>query len=432
MQKIACVFSFQLSSWVSCQKIVFNLLKSYQLKPELELLKFNYTVEQELHDVHQTARKIFEAKPDAIVILDHKPHPFELLKFLLPLYADQLKKPKIIFHIFGDFTLYYANWDKTQALIKGFETEFLVASDRQKILIDKFLNPPMVARVCPFPVDAQEFNYHPDLRLQQREFWGLKNDDFAFVYTGRLTRQKRTHTLIKTFAEAVKITGSKKAHLFLYGYTDNIGDPFVGKWETEGEYFRKVYRIFRDLPEELQKQIHFMGGVPNKELKSVYQGADCLLNLSVHNDEDYGMSVAEAQASGLPSILSDWGGLASFCYSELPEATIYIPVRFGNKSKLISTSRVIEAMVSMIQKGPETCYRKKLSYLALEKLGIEAGHRTIKAALDGPTLKFEKFSSFFERVIDRFRFFPHNVYIGPKQTLTEIYKEIYSSYVRPS
>jgi glycosyltransferase involved in cell wall biosynthesis len=432
MQKIACVFSFQLSSWVSCQKIVFNLLKSYQLKSDLELLKFNYPVEQEQHDIHKTARDIFEAKPDIISILDHKPHPFDLLRHLLPLYTDPYKKPKIIIHVFGDFTLYYWNWENTQQLLKGFQVEFIVASDRQKILIDRFLAPHLKAKICPFPVDPLEFNYHPDLRAPQRKAWGLKENDFAFVYTGRLTRQKHTHTLIKIFAEALKITESKKAHLFLYGYTDHIGDPFVGKWETEGEYFRKIFRIYRELPSEIQARIHFMGGVPNKELKSVYQAVDCLLNLSIHNDEDYGMSVAEAQASGLPAILTDWGGLASFCYAELPEATTYVPVSFGAKSKLISISHAIEAMVMVIQRGVDLSNRQKLSELALAKFSVEAGLRAITPALEEPCPKFQGFGPFFMKVIDRFRFFPNNVYLSPKQNLTSLYKEIYSAYVRTS
>src|SRR5690606_17477950 len=91
------------------------------------------------------------------------------------------------------------------------------------------------------------------------------------------------------------------------------------------------------------------GSLPNKELKGVYQGADYLVNLSVHNDEDYGMSVAEAQCSGLPGIITDWGGLAGFHHDGLPEATNFIPVRIGNRTKQINKKSVLDAFVKTSQ-----------------------------------------------------------------------------------
>jgi glycosyltransferase involved in cell wall biosynthesis len=197
MQKIACLFSFKMSSWVSCQKIVFNLHKAYELNPKVSLTNFNYTMNQTYEEIVQTAKSLVALKPDVIVILDHKPHPLPILQVVKNELSKKKFKPKFIFHIFGDFTLYYPDWDKLSKILVDFEVEFIVASERQKRLIDKFLLPPLEASVCPFPVDEKEFYYEPQLRNVQRTEWGLKDDDLVFVFTGRLSRQKRIHTCWK-------------------------------------------------------------------------------------------------------------------------------------------------------------------------------------------------------------------------------------------
>lgn len=415
-----------MSSWVSCQKIVFNLHKSYQLDKNLELLNFNYSVDQTPHEILQSAEAVIAAQPDTILILDHKPHPLSILQLILP--RIQEKKPKIIFHVFGDFTLYYAHWDKLGKLLAGYDVEFLVASDRQKHLIDKFLPEGTRAVVCPFPVDKNEFSYNPPLRKLQRKEWGLADDDMAFVFTGRLSRQKRTHTLLKSFAEFLEKTKTTKAHLFLYGPTDHIGDQFIGRWETEGEYFRKIIRVYKDLPENARSKIHFMGSVPNAELKGVYQGADMLMNLSVHNDEDYGMSVAEAQCSGLPAILTDWGGLASFYHKELPEATRYIPVRIGKRSKVIHYASVVAAFEEAMKHG-QFKNRDKISELALNKFGVEAGYKIVSTVAERKSEGFTAFTPFFQKVLAQFQF-TAQPYITDSKNINNLYREIYSSYVR--
>lgn len=426
MQKVACLFSFKLSSWVSCQKIVFNLHKAYQLDKNLELLNFNYSIDQLPHEWSATAEEIAASEPDIIVILDHKPHPLHILQQIFQLMG---RKPRIIFHIFGDFTLYYPQWDKLGVLLDGFQVDFIVASERQKHLIDKFLPDNSKCTVCPFPVDKTEFFYNPALRTLQRKEWGLQNDEFAFVFTGRLSRQKRIHSLLTLFAEALTITKSKNVHLYLFGAPDHVGDPFVGKWDAECEYFRKINKIYRSLPKEIQAKIHFMGSVPNSELKAVYQGADMLVNLSVHNDEDYGMSVAEAQCSGLPAILTDWGGLAGFYHDQLPEATQYIDVVIGSRNKLIDTRAVVKALVNTIN-SPKFDKRKELAELSYNKVGVEASAKIVKELIANEPEKFTEFSGFFTKFLQTY-LFTQNPYFNPTtRELNSHYRKIYSSYVR--
>lgn len=429
MQKIACIYSFRESAWVSCQKIVSNLRQAYGTLQDFEIKDFHYGSDASSIDIQDLGISIHEYLPDIVVIIDHKPHPLNLLAYYLKLLTHYKNpKPQILFHLFGDFTIYYPDWDKLGTLLSGYEVKFVVASKRQKILIDRYLVPPQECHVCPFPIQKEAFFYEPSLREKQRKAWGISDDEHAFVFTGRLSRQKRIHVLIELFAECIEKIQTQRPHLYLYGSPDHIGDQFLGKWESEGEYFRKINKLYHQLPADIQPYIHFMGHLQNSELQSVYLGADYLLNLSVHNDEDFGMSVAEAQCSGLPAILTDWGGLAGFEMKEVPGATTFIPVRIGEKSKILSQNAVREVL-SKIVSEKRTLDRKKISTLALNKLSIEAAGKILKKIYTSPWQGFEGFSPFFKQVFYSVSF-SSLPYMTRDNKINDIYKKIYSAYVR--
>jgi hypothetical protein len=122
MQKVACIYSFKESSWISCQKIVFNLHKAYQdLGPGYELRNFNLSEDSnEIHTLESLSTNVYQYSPDIITFLDHKPHPVAFIKELAKFYQGK-KKPKIIFHIFGDFTLYFVQWSALETILKDYE-----------------------------------------------------------------------------------------------------------------------------------------------------------------------------------------------------------------------------------------------------------------------------------------------------------------------
>ena len=427
MQKIACIFSFQESNWVSCQKIVFNLHKSYQACQDVELSNFNFPHKHGMQSsLDKLAQDIFNYAPDVLAIIDHKPHPIILIQSLNSLYAGS-KKPKIIFHLFGDFTIFYSQWEKLGPLLEGYPVEFVVASERQKILIDKmFLD--NSCTICPFPVDPKDFYPDQALRKKQRQDWNLADEDVAFLFTGRLSRQKRIKTLITSFASEFK--DDSRAHLFLYGNQDNIGDLFLGIADLEGEYFRVFYNAYKSLPQVIQKRIHFMGQVPNSELLKVYQGADIFINLSVHNDEDYGMSVAEAQFVGLSVGLTDWGGLASFHHAGLPDSTSFIPVKIGKRSKQVSVAGAKHTMRNFYL-NPQTEMRAAISSAANQKFGLSKATTIIEKILAKDSAHFNGFTPLFKRAaLANLMSSASPMYVNNDLTLNQLYRDIYSSYVR--
>ncbi len=422
MLKCACVFSFKKSNWISCQQIVFNLHKAYEIQSGVQIENFNLSKEFEIKEIKQLAFEIFQARPEAIVFLDHQPNPILLIIFLIKFYEDQ-HFPKFIFHIFGDFSLEYVKWGKIGDLLKGANIDFIVPSPRQKLYFDQFLTKSNHSSICHFPVNEDEFNYRPDLRPAQREEWKVKENEKVFIFTGRLSRQKRIHTLIKAFAQSYD--PKQRSHLLLYGNPDSISDPFLGRCEAEGEYFRAIHKLYAKLPRPVRNCVHFMGSVSQSELLPVYQGADALLNLSVHNDEDFGMSVAEAQFCGLPAILTRWGGLAAFSYPELQKATHFLPVSIGEKSKIISLQKTVSSLKGFTPLLEDE--RKQLSKLALNKFGIKSASSLIETNLSTKINAFAGFNPFFDKVSQHVTQ-NRGHFLTEAKKINSLYKNVYGVY----
>lgn len=421
MSKIICIYSFKESSWISCQKIVFNLLSSYRLIPDLEIIPFNYDNETSGDDFVNLLNLIQKNKPEKIVIIDHKPHPIRIFQYLHK--ALNGKMPPIIVHLFGDFTLYYREWVAAEPFLKDQQVTFVVPSERQAHLVSKYLLHDK-ALICPFPVERKEFEFDEELRRELRATWKVNDRSTVFVYTGRLSRQKRIHTLIKSFE--VVAQDNEDAHLFLYGQTDHIGDQFINVWENEGEYLIRLVRLQENLPEHIRSRVHFMGNVKWQKLKAVYSAADYFVSLSVHNDEDYGMSIAEAQAAGLPCLISDWGGYGGFELKDYSEGVKFIPVKIGEYHKLVSKEETIQLMREALTRRPD---RRLITSLAMDDKSIEAVKSKVQSILKRRPEKFTTFSPFLHFVAARVEF-GLGLYLNKKQQISNTYKKIYESYLR--
>jgi hypothetical protein len=55
--------------------------------------------------------------------------------------------------------------------------------------------------------------------------------------------------------------------------------------------------------------VHFIGSKSPAQLRELYAMADLVVNLTLHHDENFGLSQIEAMACGTPVIGSSWGGL---------------------------------------------------------------------------------------------------------------------------
>ncbi len=385
MSKACVVYSHSPSSWVSCQKIVSNLLKAYEaLGSELELVPVNYMDGMDEFEFTAACQLLTESLPDYVIFLDHRPHPLGLLEYVVRQYKERGHAPRFLFHLYGDFSLTFSQWKKLEVVLAGQTVLWYAASERQLNMLTEYI-PAEQLRVCPFPVDPADFYPAPQLREAFRREKGWAADETVFIFTGRLSRQKRIHQLMDVFAGWRQRTG-RRARLVLVGDVDKIGDPFLLINEMEGEYFQRLWRKWQAFAPDVRDSIEFHGFRPNKELLAYYSAADVFVNISVHNDEDYGMSCAEALACGLPLILTDWAGFSSFRVAGIEEHVHMVPVRLSRRGKLVHL-RALEAHLETCATAP-TPARAPIATKALAYLGLKNATRIVRDGLrDGHTFQ---------------------------------------------
>ena len=149
-------------------------------------------------------------------------------------------------------------------------------------LVARGLDPGRV-RVLPRWVDDELFApEHRDESLRARY---CRDGEPLLVYAGRVSREKSVDLLAKAFRDV--IDGGATAHLLIAG---------------DGPFREDMQRLLVGYPAS------FLGFVPQDELAVVYAPSDILVFPS--STDTSGLVVLEAQAAGLPVIVTDRGGPA--------------------------------------------------------------------------------------------------------------------------
>ncbi len=426
MSKIALFYSFNPSNWISCQKIVFNLLKSYQAIEGNEFRYYHYNTDTAHGTLLNHIHDLKSWNADKVIILDHKPHPLPILTFLHQEYLMDSVRPDLFIHVYGDFSLYYKFWDMC-SFLTHWKVRWFCASERQVKYLQQMLNDKDSVSLCPFPIDTSNYHFNQSIRDQQRKEWGVDKDQKVLIYTGRLSTQKRIHTLIKYFSQ-LKIK-HPEFRLHLYGEFDNMADPFMGVWKPEGEYFAEIMRLIQTLSPEVQKDIYWFGGVSNDDLPRAYHGADLLVSFSVHHDEDYGMTVAEALSCGLPCLLTDWAGYGSFKFSGIEEWVKLVKVTIKPHGRLISRNELNQFSDELIPKLDQAP-REKISKTSLGYFSIEKSSQRIQNELQSHQVQFKGFSPLLKRLSVAHQNFTFPFIDSQSKKINQLYKDTYCAYVR--
>jgi glycosyltransferase involved in cell wall biosynthesis len=145
-----------------------------------------------------------------------------------------------------------------------------------------------------FQVDEKKVVVIPN-GINLEEFRGLKKRSKncrVILYVGRLERYKGVQYLIRALPR----------------FDDDIILEIVGK----GPYKKSLVKLVRKLG--VENKVQFFQDLPRNELLQKYAGADLFVLLSKH--EAYGISVAEALASGTPCIVSYTSALKEWVDNE--------------------------------------------------------------------------------------------------------------------
>jgi len=132
-------------------------------------------------------------------------------------------------------------------------------------------------------IDTGLFSPQPMARQFFQKRYGL-DDGFNLLYVGRISRDKDLPFLVKVYERLLQI--DERWNLI-----------FVG----DGPYLKELKVEMRQY-----KRVRFLGRVDYSSLPEIYSSADLLVFPST--TDTFGMVVLEAQACGLPALVSDRGG----------------------------------------------------------------------------------------------------------------------------
>ena len=130
-------------------------------------------------------------------------------------------------------------------------------------------------------VDVSKYKFNAQVREEYREMFGI-TDEFLLFHAGRLTEVKNQRKILSIVADA--LDGGMNVKLIIAG---------------EGELRQDLEEYANELG--IHDRVMFLGN--RNDVSNLYQAADVMLLPSFH--EGFPVTLAEAQTSGLPCLVSD-------------------------------------------------------------------------------------------------------------------------------
>lgn len=195
----------------------------------------------------------------------------------------------------GVFKFFLKTLDK---LVVALCTDVLVdGKPQQKYLIaNKILsssNSKVIGKGTISGIDVSKFSPNPKLRIEQRKLLNYNENDFIFLFLGRINKDKGIFDLLEAFLKLNKLYNDTKLLI-------------VGPDEEQIE--KKTKKLNYPL-----HSINFYGS--SDEPNNLFQVADVFC-LPSHR-EAFGLSIIEASSTGLPIICSDTYGLMDSIVDEV-------------------------------------------------------------------------------------------------------------------
>lgn len=419
MNKIGLIYLNKNSDWVSCQSIQRNLAEAYELS-QLNIVHLRLNSDS-YSDQIEISQKIIKEKYDQLIFIDHRFFPFFILSYLD--HSDCY--PRLTFHLYGDFFLNLSKWGLCEDKLKKFHLKLVCASTAQVALVQSFIHNPDIVFACPFPV-SNDFKFNSINESQAIEQLMLKDKDkLIILYTGRISYQKNVLPLILAFANHIAPLISN-AELHIAGEFDDIALPYFGIGRSPLSMQYTFFNLIETLPESIKKRVNFLGNLDQIKLKDQYLISDVFVSLSTHNDEDFGMSPAEALLSGLPLVLSNWGGFASF-KKIAPKAVSLVNVN-KDKHHYTCNSNLGKLSSSIIKALMNNKNKDVISKQAQSAFSIESIANKVKAINDFPFSTFNGFNDVFKKSEEVSR---SDLMFGDTRFNQEDYVRIYECYINP-
>ena len=193
--------------------------------------------------------------------------------------------PQYINTFLEDYFLIELSWSYLKLFYNICDTIMVPSFNTAKLLAEKGFEAKKI-KVFSMGVDTELFN--PRKRSQEyRNYLGFKENDIVLSFVGRISREKNIDLLFEVFRK-LKPTNPELKLLI-------VGDGLYRE-----ELQREIKRY------NLGSEVKLVGFLSGERLASAFASSDIFVFPS--NTDTLGNVVLEAQASGLPVVVSDVGG----------------------------------------------------------------------------------------------------------------------------
>lgn len=177
-------------------------------------------------------------------------------------------------------------------------------SSEARLLKAFFPKSKLRVREIPLPVNESIFTYPKNSKKNQlRKSLNLPKNEKILLYAGRISSQKNIVSLLSVFRQIRELQQNVK--LIVLGDADEVGVPHFPK-RSPRRYIVSVSEAVNSLG--IESAVEFRPAVSQTDLAGYFQACDVHVSLSVHSGEDFGYSIAQGLACGIPTIVTKWGG----------------------------------------------------------------------------------------------------------------------------
>lgn len=158
---------------------------------------------------------------------------------------------------------------------------------------------PTETRVIYNGIDNRTFNRsnRERYRDENRDRYRIAQDDFVFIYCGRISPIKNIDLIIHSFLELAVEFANIRLVIVGSASQDNYGDA---------SYEEQLHRI---VPEHCASRVIFTGFIPQEELAQIYASADCGVLGTRIKQETLTLFLLECLACGIPVIAPALGAI---------------------------------------------------------------------------------------------------------------------------
>lgn len=191
-----------------------------------------------------------------------------------------------------------------ESVLSAADSLVVNCSSEAQLLNAFFPNSKLRIREIALPVNESIYNYSKKSNQDDlRDLLNLPKKDKIILYAGRISTQKNIVSLLAVFHQ-IRLS-QPNVKLLVLGDADEVGVPHFPK-KASRRYIIDISDAINLLG--LGDAVEFRAAVSQTELARYFQACDAHVSLTVHSGEDFGYSIAQGLACGIPTVVTRWGG----------------------------------------------------------------------------------------------------------------------------